>query len=182
MFQNQLDWVDGVIIADYNISPFFTDPYATSYPPVTQWSDVVFISWITHAPNAAAIQGLKRVVRAGVANDDTKAQIQRAFVASGLATVPTWPGHRFEINPFTFIDPSTGSLAEPFMAMLGSKNGAGIVYLLATHRAALGLKFINAIRVWAEKEWSTSGALTEENLADLVPSMIFEIVDTPRGP
>ncbi|KAF7861795.1 hypothetical protein EAF04_007678 [Stromatinia cepivora] len=181
-FQNQLDWVDGVIIADTNISPSYADPEANVYPPITQWSDVVFISWITHAPTAAAIQGLKRVVRAAVANDDTKAQIQRAFVASGSATVPVWPGHRFETNPFTFIGPSTGLMATPFMAMLGSKNGAGVAYLLATHRATLGLKCINAIRVWAETEWSTSGAVTEENLLNFVPSMAFEIVDTPTGP
>lgn len=182
MFQNQLDWVDGVIIADYNISPAFADPSASVFPPLSQWSDIVFISWAAHAPSPTAMQGLKRVVRAGVANDDTKAQIQRAFVASGLATVSVWPGHRFEINPFTFIDPSTGLIAEPFMAMLGSKNGAGVAYLLAQHRSALGVKSINAIRVWAEKEWSTGGDITAENLQEFKPFMSFEIVDTPTGP
>ncbi|KAJ8062938.1 hypothetical protein OCU04_008185 [Sclerotinia nivalis] len=50
-------------------------------------------------------------------------------------------------------------MAEPFIAMLGSKNGAGVAYLLATHRATLGLKCINAVRVWAEEEWSTSGLI-----------------------
>ncbi|TGO16653.1 hypothetical protein BTUL_0025g00070 [Botrytis tulipae] len=110
------------------------------------------------------------------------AQIQRAFVASGLPSVPVWPGHRFEINPSTLIDPNTGLMAEPFMAMLGSKNGAGVAYLLLQHRAAMGAKCINAIRVWAYKDWPASGAITVENFRELVVYMSFEIVDTPTGP
>ncbi|TGO46440.1 hypothetical protein BCON_0325g00080 [Botryotinia convoluta] len=160
-FQKQFDWEDGVIIADTNISPYYARP------------DLMIRRGITHVPSAAAVRGLKRAVRANIANDDTKAQIQRAFIASGLANVP--------INPSTFVDPNTGLMATPFMAMLGSKNGAGVAYLLLTHKAAMGFQCINAIRVWAQKDWPMNGAATAENLNELVAYMSFEIVDTPTG-
>ncbi|TGO32924.1 hypothetical protein BHYA_0279g00020 [Botrytis hyacinthi] len=173
-FQNQLDWEDGIIITDNNLSPQQQD--------LILWSDVVYISWITHAPSTATIRGLKRVVRANIANDDTKAQVKRAFENSGLETVPVWPGHKFEIDPLTFIDYNTGLIATPFMAMLGSKNEAGVAYLLLQHKAAMGFKFINAIRVWAEKEWTTTGDETKENFREFTPYMSFEIVDIPTDP
>lgn len=117
-----------------------------------------------------------------MANHDTKSQIQRAFAASGLATIPSKPGHRFVINPFTFIDPNTGLLATPFMAILASKNGADVAFLLAQHRAALRIKSINALRVWVAQDWSVNAAATKVGWEPFSPYMPFEIVDRPTRP
>ena len=58
-------------------------------------------------------------------------------------------------------------------AILGSKNGAGCAYLVAQHKAQLGVKTITTVTLWADKERE----LDKIKEFDPMISMYFKIVD-----
>jgi hypothetical protein len=104
-------------------------------PDVRAWSDVIFLEWETQAQASGQdIKGLKYVVRFEVANKDTV-----AIVIQGVGPLNTikWPGKTIPMSD------------ERGQAILGTPNGVGVAYLLATHKAQMGQKTVESVQVWS---------------------------------
>ena len=71
-----------------------------------------------------------------VTNPSTEEIAEKAVEAVG-STVSAWPG-------FKFTDPTT----DPFKALVGSPNGYGVGFLLATHNSIFGTKTYDYITVF----------------------------------
>ena len=71
-----------------------------------------------------------------VSNSYTEAIAEQAVKEVG-STLSAWPG-------FKFTDPKT----DPFKALVGSPNGYGVGFLLATHRDTFGTKTYTDITVF----------------------------------
>lgn len=102
---------------------------------------------------------LNWIIRANVQNDDTRNQIVVAFQDADLDTIPAWPGQTFA---------ASSGYSNQFYAILGSKNGAGCGYLLATHKdGGFGAKTISEVIVWADPAWSADSdeSVLKVNLA-----------------
>ena len=103
-------------------------------PDIRAWSDVVFLEWKTQAQaNGHDVQGLKYVIRYEIVNPSTVLIAERA---AGLWRRAGWPGLTF------FMDDDRAR------AVLGTPNGAGVAYLLATHKEQLGDKTIESTQLW----------------------------------
>jgi hypothetical protein len=125
----------GAIIAYNNFGPAWMARRKESkiLPDIRAWSDVVFVDWKMQADATGDdIQGLKYVIRYEVANPDTLTTVEQAAGDS----FPQWPGLTFPMSD------------ERALAILGTPNGAGIAYLLATHKEQLGHKTIESVNVW----------------------------------
>jgi len=95
---------------------------------------VVSLEWQKQAQaNGHDVQGLKYVFRFEVVNPATVMTAERA---AGLSFKAEWPGITFSMSD------------ERGQAMLGTPNGAGIGYLLATHKEQLGDKTIETAQAW----------------------------------
>lgn len=85
--------------------------------------------------------------------------VTQAFQIARLTSIPTYE------NKVTFnMDTDVGK------GILGSPNGAGCGYLVAQHKAQLGLKKITKVVVWAQDEWGL-----EQSTDDLYLSMYFPV-------
>ena len=105
-------------------------------PDVKTWSDVTFVEWQSQAQASGQdIKGLKYVIRYHVVNTDTIQIIDRA---AGDESHIEWPGVTMPMSD------------EKGQAVLGTPNGAGIAYLLATHKAQLGQKTVESVLVWSQ--------------------------------
>ena len=126
----------GFILAYNNFSPAWmvrTKENAI-LPDIRAWSDVVFLEWQKQAQaNGHDVQGLKYVFRFEVVNLETVMTTKRA---AGISFKADWPGITFSMSD------------ERGQAMLGTPNGAGIGYLLATHKEQLGDKAIETVQAW----------------------------------
>jgi hypothetical protein len=102
-------------------------------PDVKAWSDVVFIEWQIQARRRELdFRGLKWVFRYSISNKKTK-----HVLLESSQGVLEWPG--------TLL-----SMDEPGgIAMLGTPNGLGVAWLLATHKAQFGEMTVESVRVWA---------------------------------
>lgn len=142
-YQSLFNWVDGIIIADNNISPENQSPDLPAYPQLSQWSDVVFLQWQQRNSIAGTdIANIRYFFRAHVVNEDTQDKVMmalrlRAQQTGATATWPSWATRQ------TFsMDTDSGK------AILGSKNGSGGAFFLAQHKAQLGDKQITEVVVW----------------------------------
>jgi hypothetical protein len=177
-YLNQVNGIDGVIIADLNESPGYVGPRlgVKVFPALQVWSDVVFLQWQQHVA-AVNIRNIKYIFRASIGNRDSRTQIIQAFRHAGLDEIPAWPGHTFKIDPSTLLDPDTGRAPDSFFGILGSKNGAGCAFILAQHKAAFGAKTLSSVAVWAQDAWSLEAPEIE-----LKVSMYFTVQDSPTPP
>jgi hypothetical protein len=104
-------------------------------PDITAWSDITFVEWQTQAQaNGQDIRGLKYVIRYEIVNPATTSIIEEA--AGKLYSIQ-WPGVTILMSD------------EKGRAILGTPNGAGVAYLLATHKTQLGQKTVESVHVWS---------------------------------
>lgn len=111
------------------------------------WSDATFAMWAAITSTVGSdIKGLRYIGRSSVNNHFSKSIINRAHPRKSKGV------KRFEAGE------------EAFLALLGTPNGAGSVYLLMQHKRALGLKTIVDAFVFRDGpfEW---------------PHLIFEVAD-----
>jgi hypothetical protein len=98
---------------------------------------VVFVEWQYQArTRGLPISELNYVFRIEITNADTIKVIQRIL---GGAFRP-WPGV------------SVPMTNEAGLAMLGTPNGRGVAWLLATHKEQFGKKTIESVTVWSDSD------------------------------
>lgn len=146
MYESMYSSSAGYIIAVDSWSPKFElekerkrKPYLPDVlPDVYRWSDITFIEWKTQA--GARIKELHYIFQSNIMNQESKMVIERA--AGGLNNLQ-WPGKIFEMAS------SEGR------AILGSPNGRGVAFLLATHKEQLGQRTVERVLVWRaySQEW-----------------------------
>jgi hypothetical protein len=130
--------VDGYIVAESNSSPAMSpNPDNIELPALQAWSDVVFLEWQHEATTTGQnIQNIQYIFQFDVTNDDTMNIVNGIVIPlGGFADVP--PGDEFTMD------------TENGQAILGTPNGNGGAWLLATHKAQFGLKTIDFVRVFA---------------------------------
>jgi hypothetical protein len=111
-------------------------------PDVKAWSDVVFVEWQSQTEaRGHDIKGLKYIVRYHIINADTAKIIAQA---AGAAK-PAWPGETIPMSDIRG------------RAILGTPNGVGIAYLLATHKAQLGHMTVERVQMWTQQVREPSG-------------------------
>ena len=112
-------------------------------PDITAWSDITFVEWQMQAQaNGQDIRGLKYVIRYEIVNLATVSIINRAV---GIMYYIQWPGVTILMSD------------ERGRAILGTPNGAGVAYLLATHKTQLGQKTIESVHVWSRRVQRSTG-------------------------
>lgn len=151
---NIFNFKSGVIIARYNYGPDYEGrqrkPPVTggAVTPLKQWSDIVFLLWQQHA--GPDIKNLRYIFRWNIQNSDSKALLQQVLAKQKLDEPRAWPGTRLLMD------------SPDAQAILGSPNGLGVAYLLATHKEQLGFKVVYSVSIFA----------TEDDY-----SLCFEILD-----
>jgi hypothetical protein len=104
-------------------------------PDIKRWSDVTFLEWQTQTQaNGQDVKQLKYVVRYEIVNHDTSTIIEDA-AGDELIHSP-WPGLTEDMTD------------QRGRAILGTPNGQGIGYLLATHKAEFGQLTVKNVRTW----------------------------------
>ncbi|KAJ8061681.1 hypothetical protein OCU04_009482 [Sclerotinia nivalis] len=144
-WENLINCDPGIIVADKNRSPgsLGFNKNAPDATRIWSWSDAAFL-YYKRVCGADAVKNLEWVIRAGIVNEDTNIMVKMALRASGLSQIPTW-GNKITLHPTD----------DPFFAILGSKNGAGVGFLLNTHKDAtlgLGVKMVASITAWSYDE------------------------------
>jgi hypothetical protein len=98
---------------------------------------VVFVEWQSQATERGLdIRELNYVFRFEISNSDTIEVIQRLF--GGMYR--QWPGLDFQMTH------------ETGLAMLGTPNGRGVAWLLATHKEQFGKRTIESVTVWSDPQ------------------------------
>lgn len=97
--------------------------------------------------------------------------VKTALRASGHTVLPPW-GDRITLHP----------TEDPFFAVLGCKNGAGVAFLLNTHKDAvngMGVKEVLSVTIWTYHyvDQDISNPAGDTNLSGLC--LLFQIVDVP---
>ncbi|RYP24602.1 hypothetical protein DL765_000428 [Monosporascus sp. GIB2] len=145
-FANGMNGEGGVIIADKNKSPRAAIGQVPPFPisRIKQWSDAAFGQWELAANAAdAPVDGLRFIIRSWITNEETQNQIIEALRRVGHSTFPGFA------NRQTFSRSSQNqNEVDGFYALLGTPNGAGSAFLLATHKGKLGVKRITSAQVW----------------------------------
>lgn len=171
-FRNVFDMQAGAIIAMTNFNPEYRIKYnqmrnSWEYPndepvvPLSQWSDIVFLSWKKLA-TAEQMTGLKYVIRHSIINEATRRLMQQALLTDGVIGVPAWPGHKFTMGT----QAATG--------LLGTPNALGVAWLLIQHVEEFGHKTIQDITVWVDEDVPVED---RNNWKLVYPNMLFTIVD-----
>jgi hypothetical protein len=150
--------VEGVIIAWGSYGTRYMGlqqkPPVTVLPKLQSWSDIAWLQWAKIAGEKA--KDLRFVFRSPVANTEAQWLISRAFRLSGKE-LSIWPGVEFDMTT------AEGK------AILSSPNGAGVAYLLFTHKRHLGRKTISKVTVFAD----------DGKKQPRPPSLIYHVVDAP---
>jgi hypothetical protein len=129
-------------------------PPITLLPKIQNWSDIVWLQWAHMAGEAA--ENIRYIFRSPVANTDAQWLISRALQQS-KKELSAWPGVEYSME--------TGE----GKAILSSPNGAGVAYLLFTHKRKLGRKTISKVTVFAD----------DGKMQSRPPSLIYHVVDAP---
>ncbi|KAM0806703.1 hypothetical protein AB5N19_07040 [Seiridium cardinale] len=161
---------EGYIVACNSYSPQerVNDAGEGTVPNLAKWSDTVPLVW----QNKHAGATLNYVVRAYIANINTRKIMYEALVATGHTTLPAWPGADITITNAD--DPN----AAAFWGLLGSYHAAAPAYMLAQHKGIFGQKTINHIRIWSEDtDWPVSSA--QADLEEMLPNMLLYVEDAP---
>ncbi|KAL7934263.1 hypothetical protein V8C35DRAFT_302158 [Trichoderma chlorosporum] len=139
---------DGVIVADSNFSVdaiIAEDglPDGVEAEDVTthvrRWSDAAWMQWTKYSDDPSNV---RYIFRASVINHTTLSIVFQALLSKYQNNPPpigVWA------NRLT-LDVSENP--NEFYAVLGSPNGAGVAFLLATHKAALGIKTVNKVDIF----------------------------------
>ena len=150
--------VEGVIIAWGSYGAKFQGskqkPPITVLPKLQNWSDIAWLQWVHMAGEAA--KNIRYVFRSPVANTEAQWLINRALEQS-KKELKTWPGVEFSME------------TDEGKAILSSPNGAGVAYLLFTHKRQLGRKTISKVTVFAD----------DGKKQPRPPSLIYHVVDAP---
>jgi hypothetical protein len=105
-------------------------------PAVSKWSDVIFVEWQHETRRRPLGVGeLKWIFRYNIVNPTTRAVAVEALRRDGSRRTG-WPGVSFH------------ACSENGEAIIGTPNGRGIVWLLATHKQQFGAKTVESVRVW----------------------------------
>ncbi|TEY64760.1 hypothetical protein BOTCAL_0143g00150 [Botryotinia calthae] len=159
----------GLLVADRNVSPASLgfNKNANDVPRIWSWSDAVFL-YYKRVCGASAVKNLEWVIRAGIVNIDTNTMVKMTLRASGHGTIPLW-GDRITLHPTD----------DPFFAILGSKNGAGVGFLLNTHKdiiTGLGVRKVNSITIWTYGDEALDvSSTTTDDFPDHTLCLLFEI-------
>ena len=133
--------VDGYIIAESNQSPAQTPLVIANRreaPALQAWSDAIFLEWQNIATTTGQnIQNIQYIFQFDISNDDTNDIVDQAVLNVDPQGIGGWPGHVLPMS------------TNEGKAILGTPNGNGQAWLLATHKAQFGLKTIESVRVWA---------------------------------
>jgi hypothetical protein len=129
-------------------------PPITVLPKLQSWSDIAWLQWAEIACENA--KNLRYVFRSPVANTEAQWLINRAFQLSSKE-LTTWPGVEFDME------------TDEGKALLSSPNGAGVAYLLFTHKRHLGRKTINKVTIFAD----------DGKKQPRPPSLVYHILDAP---
>jgi len=150
--------IEGVIIAWGSYGARYQGskkkPPITVLPKLQSWSDIAWLQWAKIAGENA--KNLRYVFRSPVANTEAQWLINRAFQLSSKE-LSTWPGVEFEMT------------TDEGKALLSSPNGAGVAYLLFTHKRQLGRKTISKVTVFAD----------DGKKQPRPPSLVYHVVDAP---
>ncbi|KAF2216327.1 hypothetical protein CERZMDRAFT_81459 [Cercospora zeae-maydis SCOH1-5] len=143
----------GILIASDRHSPAYRKMTTTSLrkaplPHLQNWSDLTFLSWQHLAmANPEQQAPLRYIFVRGITNRNTQQLITEAMRVDGFKSGSALPWPNFWM--FT-PNEKDGSTSEPFLAVLGTENFGGIVFLLAQHQAAFGRRTIQSIRIWGD--------------------------------
>ncbi|KAI9651028.1 hypothetical protein NHQ30_001065 [Ciborinia camelliae] len=178
MWQNMINCNPGVIIADYNESPTGLNEgidRSGTYTRIWTWSDAAFL-YYKRACGSAGFANLQWVVRAGIVNQDTNTMVKMALRASGYTQIPPWGG-RVTLHPTD----------DPFYAILGCKNGAGVAYMLTTHKDAvngMGVKEILSVTIWNYNDTPQDISNPNDDTRNMQLCLLFQIapVNAPNPP
>jgi hypothetical protein len=116
---------DGVIVAWSSYGAKYEaarqNPPVTVLPKLQNWSDIAWLQWINNAGDK--VKNLRYVFRSPAFNTDAEWLITRAWGNAGKQLpFETWPGVEFSMD------------TDEGKAILSSPNGAGVAYLLFTHK------------------------------------------------
>ena len=138
VYDNYYNLPQGYIVSSFNYGPKHEfDALGIEnpiYADVTYWSDVVFIEWQSQAQDRGLdVRGLNYVFRYDISNAETILVMEQIF----MGVSRPWPGIEVQMSH------SAG------LAMLGTPNGRGVAWLLATHKEQFGRRTIESVRVWS---------------------------------
>ena len=151
-------WPDkGVIVGNLNEGPQYKvntestpkdfdgqpwDKSADKIPQLSQWSDIVYLTWkqVTSEEQRPKLQA---ICRRAISNSETKNMLARVLQknfkkdpVAGTGRAPKWPEFK-KITPDMY----------GFNALLYTPNIRGIVWLLIQHHDLIGKKTIESITV-----------------------------------
>ncbi|KAK4547154.1 hypothetical protein LTR36_001375 [Oleoguttula mirabilis] len=152
----------GAILAVDNHAPKDTSPDMESgdITPLYRWSDITFLTWLSHTTSDAELQGIKHIIRVNVINEDTVDCITNFVPDRNIDNLPQYPGLQFE----------SSSVAG--LTLLGPPNGVGVGFFLLQHKARLGkTRRVTSVRVWE------SSTPDEIDMMGSIPCMLFELSD-----
>ena len=96
---------------------------------------MLFVEWQSQAEDQRLdVRELEYVFQQEMANPNTLMVIRTIFGE----TESLWPGVELQMTE------AAG------LAMLGTSNGCGVAWLLATHKEQFGKRTIQSVRVWAD--------------------------------
>jgi hypothetical protein len=170
-FTNVIELSHGILIAGSNFGPAYTLPAqdlkdSEAHPDLQHWSDIAYLQALhlsspsnrvppgSSRPAPGAIKNLKYIVRHDIENPSTNAIIH--VLIQHYITSPCsynifdtgcpycsqhiiWPGLTFELD------------TEEGLALLGTPNGRGVVWLLNQHAELMG-KRVGKVSMWCDVE------------------------------
>ncbi|KAF2448498.1 hypothetical protein P171DRAFT_518017 [Karstenula rhodostoma CBS 690.94] len=155
-FSQTVNRKEGVLIAVSNLKAYPAPVKKT--PQLKYWSDVAYLQLLGPSatfPTPSTTLNLKYIIRHGVANSITQSMVGHILDIHDVGK-PVWPG--IELS----MDTDEGK------AILSTPNGWGVAYLLAQHKAQLGLKTVDKVTIFYTYELSSISKL---------PSLVFWLRD-----
>ena len=182
-FTNVIELSHGILIAGSNFGPAYTLQAqalkdSEAHPDLQHWSDIAYLQALylsipsnrvrsgSSHPAPGAIKNLKYIVRHDIENPSTNA-IVHALIQHYITSPCSynvfdtgcpycsqhiiWPGLTLEID------------TEEGLALLGTPNGRGVVWLLKQHKELTG-KRVGKVSVWCDVEKKP-----------LKPSLLFHV-------
>lgn len=142
-FFNVVNVESGSVVVVNNKSP--SNTVSSVLPIVSYWSDVVWIQFVKAAMDAGKdVNQLKDSIHSCfqyfITNEVTLKTMNTALRNRGHNSIPTW-----EEKITWTMDEEEGQ------ALLGTPNGSGCGFLLATHKSKLGLNTIKDVTIWADE-------------------------------
>tara|TARA_R110002003_G_scaffold175_10_gene14257 strand:+ start:8401 stop:8823 length:423 start_codon:yes stop_codon:yes gene_type:complete len=137
----------------------FQDPPVHSIPPLHHWSDIAYLQWLAASVSpplmTVAPAPIRYILRLGIHHPPTYSVLNKIAAKQSSKTYDVWPGVTFDIA------------SEAGKAILGTPNGAGVVWMLIQRKKELGKRRIEQVTMFYV-----------ENDGDMCrwPSLLFWIV------